>query len=65
MMKSVQDSGFSCAFTVKPGINYRRQDIFEIKRIDVLGEDSFSSFKYKVTDKYVTRSPRNKVTCIV
>lgn len=49
-------SGFSCAFTIKPGINYRGQDLFEIKRIDVLGEDNFSSFKYKITDKYVTGS---------
>ncbi len=50
--KLVKDAGFSCAFTVKPGINYVGQDLFEIKRIDVLGEDVFSSFKYKITDKY-------------
>jgi len=48
----VKKCGFSCAFSVAPGINYRNQDLFEIKRIDVLGGDSFSSFKYKVTDKY-------------
>lgn len=48
----VKETGFSCAFTVKPGINYSGQDIFEIKRIDVLGNDNFSSFKYKITDKY-------------
>ena len=48
----VQKIGFSCAFTVKPGINYKRQDLFEIKRIDITGKDCFSSFKYKITDKY-------------
>lgn len=48
----VKETGFSCAFSVKPGINYPGQDIFEIKRIDVLGNDNFSSFKYKITDKY-------------
>lgn len=48
----VKDCGLSCAFSVKPGINYRGQDLFEIKRIDVLGDDDFSSFKYKITDKY-------------
>ena len=50
----VKKTGFSCAFSVKPGINYRGQDIFEIKRIDVLGQADFSSFKYKITDKYGT-----------
>jgi peptidoglycan/xylan/chitin deacetylase (PgdA/CDA1 family) len=48
----VKNVGFSCAFTVKPGINYRGQDLFEIKRIDVAGKDNFASFKYKITDKY-------------
>jgi peptidoglycan/xylan/chitin deacetylase (PgdA/CDA1 family) len=48
----VKKMGFSCAFTVKPGINYKGQDLFEIKRIDVVGEDNFASFKYKITDKY-------------
>ncbi len=48
----VKDAGFTCAFSVKPGINYPGQDIFEIKRVDVLGDDDFSSFKYKITDKY-------------
>jgi peptidoglycan/xylan/chitin deacetylase (PgdA/CDA1 family) len=48
----VKDAGYSCAFSVKPGINYRGQDPFEIKRIDVLGQDGFASFKYKLTDKY-------------
>jgi len=48
----VKKLGFNCAFTVKPGINYRGQDLFEIKRIDVVGEDNFASFKYKITDKY-------------
>ncbi|MDD5136039.1 MAG: polysaccharide deacetylase family protein, partial [Candidatus Omnitrophica bacterium] len=48
----VKEAGFSCAFSVKPGINYKEQDLFEIKRIDILGNDNFSSFKYKVTDKY-------------
>ncbi|MDP3791838.1 MAG: polysaccharide deacetylase family protein [Candidatus Omnitrophota bacterium] len=49
---TVKATGFSCAFSVSPGINYPGQDIFEIKRIDILGNDNFSSFKYKITDKY-------------
>jgi peptidoglycan/xylan/chitin deacetylase (PgdA/CDA1 family) len=49
----VRKAGFKCAFSVKPGINYKGQDLFEIKRIDVTGEDSFASFKYKLTEKYV------------
>ena len=48
----VKDCGFSCAFSVKPGINYAGQDPFEIKRLDVLGQDDFGSFKYKITEKY-------------
>ncbi len=48
----IKDSGMTCAFSVNPGINHKGQDLFEIKRIDVLGTDNFSSFKYKVTDKY-------------
>lgn len=48
----VKKLGFMCALSVKPGINYKSQDLFEIKRIDVSGNDNFSSFKYKVTDKY-------------
>lgn len=49
----VKNSGFSCAFTVKPGINDEGQDPFELKRIDVTGQDNFSSFKYKITEKYI------------
>ena len=48
----VKKVGLSCAFSVIPGINYKDTDIFSIKRIDVLGNDNFSSFKYKITDKY-------------
>lgn len=48
----VKGAGFSCGFSVKPGINHKGDDIFEMKRIDVLGDDNFSSFKYKITDKY-------------
>jgi len=52
----VRETGLSCAFSVNPGINYRGQDLFEIKRIGVLGEDNFSSFKFKLTDKYENTS---------
>ncbi len=48
----VKEGGYSCAFSVKVGVNRPGQDVFAIKRLDVLGEDSFSSFKYKVTEKY-------------
>lgn len=48
----VRGMGFNSAFSVKPGINYKGQDLFEIKRIGVLGQDNFASFKYKITDKY-------------
>jgi len=50
--EAVKRCGFSCAFSVHPGINYNDEDTFAIKRIDVLGEDNFASFKYKITDKY-------------
>jgi len=55
--KLVKKCGFLCAFSTRPGINYPGQDLFEIKRIDVLGQDNFSSFKYKITDKYKFDSP--------
>jgi peptidoglycan/xylan/chitin deacetylase (PgdA/CDA1 family) len=52
ILNLVKECGFSCAFSVNPGINYQGQSLFEIKRIDVLWQDNFSSFKYKITDKY-------------
>jgi peptidoglycan/xylan/chitin deacetylase (PgdA/CDA1 family) len=52
VIQLVREAGCSCAFTVKQGINYRAQDIFELKRIDIHGTDGISSFKYKVTEKY-------------
>ena len=50
---SVRKKGFSCAFTVESGINEIGQNGFRIKRISILQEDSFSSFKYKITDKHL------------
>ena len=50
-----KECGFSCAFSVNAGINYKGQDLFEIKRIDVVGGDSIFSFKYKITDKYMNK----------
>jgi peptidoglycan/xylan/chitin deacetylase (PgdA/CDA1 family) len=48
----VKEAGFSCAFSVKFGINYKGQDPYEIKRLDILGDDGFSSFKHKITEKH-------------
>lgn len=48
----VEEAGYDCAFSVKVGVNHEGQDPYEIRRIDVLGEDSFPSFKYKITEKF-------------
>jgi len=54
IVELVKKSGFKCAFSVTPGVNYPGEDVFQIKRIDVLGHDNFSSFKYKITEKYIS-----------
>ncbi|MDD5427809.1 MAG: polysaccharide deacetylase family protein [Candidatus Omnitrophica bacterium] len=43
--KLVSEAGFSCAFSTNPGINYKGQDLFEIKRVAVSGAYNLSAFK--------------------
>ena len=46
--KLVKEAGFTCAFTVEPGINRQNGDLFELKRIAIDGHDSLFDFKKKI-----------------
>lgn len=50
--KLVQDAGFDCAFTVKPGRNEAGCDLFELKRTGTNGNDSIFDFKKKLAGAY-------------
>lgn len=48
----VKKSCFSCAFTVKPGINKAGDDLFELKRTGINGNDTVFDFKKKLSGAY-------------
>jgi len=50
--KLVKEAGFTCAFTTKPGTNREGEDLLELKRIAINGNDSLSDFKKKIIGGY-------------
>lgn len=48
----VKDAGFACAFTIKPGMNRRKDDLFALKRIGINGNDTLFDFKKKLLGGY-------------
>ncbi len=50
--KLLEEAGFTCAFTVEPGMNREGTDLLELKRIAIKGNDSLSDFKIKIIDRY-------------
>lgn len=52
IQRMVKDAGYSCAFTVKNGINDDDTDIFTLKRMTMNGNDSDFDFKKKIRGYY-------------
>ncbi len=50
--KLLEEAGFTCAFTVEPGMNREGTDLLELKRIAIKGNNSLSDFKIKIIDRY-------------
>lgn len=50
--KIVDDAGFSCAFSVKPGKNNQDTHLFELRRTEVSGYDSLFDFIKKLKGAY-------------
>lgn len=48
----VKEAGYTCAFTVKPGINKNGEDIFALTRTAVNGNDTLFDFKKKLSGAY-------------
>ena len=48
----VSESGYTCAFTVKPGINQSTDDLFALKRTAINGNDSLFDFRKKLAGAY-------------
>ena len=50
--KLLEEAGFVCAFTIKPGTNIEGTDLWELKRIAINCNDSLSDFKKKIIGGY-------------
>lgn len=51
-LKVVQELSVKCALSVRVGFNTKDTPLHELKRIEVLGNDSIKSFEYKLMEKY-------------
>lgn len=64
--KMVKDAGYLGAYSVLPGPNSRRSDLYALKRTEVSGEDTLFDFKkklsgaYDILHRHVQRSQRRR-----
>jgi peptidoglycan/xylan/chitin deacetylase (PgdA/CDA1 family) len=55
----VINAGYEAACTTWPGLNYQSTDLFQLKRINVSGQDSLTDFKAKLKFGFSVLTPSN------